>query len=150
MIERKKYNFGFALPAGHQDGNNPETTAKKELLEEVGLAIDNLERRLFMSLPNPCKREGGTYHDWTVFEATSWSGEVKASADETKSYIWMDQETIARTTKRLEDFLVSANISLTKENLPEIVRKTNEDSAWAADPGIEPPMYFIFKELKII
>ena len=37
MIERKKYNFGFALPAGHNDGMDLEQTAKKELEEEVGL-----------------------------------------------------------------------------------------------------------------
>src|SRR3989344_6505300 len=37
LIERKIYNPGFALPAGHCDGDDVEKTAKKELFEEVGL-----------------------------------------------------------------------------------------------------------------
>ena len=150
MIERKKYNFGFALPAGHQDGDDPETTAKKELFEEVGLIANAIVKKLNTRLPNPCKRDGGVYHDWTVFEATKWSGDVKLSADETKSYIWTDKAMVAQIIKRLEDFLLSAHILLTAENLPEIVKKTNEDEEWKESPGLEPPMYFLFKELKLI
>src|SRR3989344_7546233 len=79
MIERKKYPFGFALPAGHQDGDSPEKTAAKELSEEAGLMAENLEKRLEVSFNNPCRRDGGTYHDWTIFEASRWHGELKPS-----------------------------------------------------------------------
>ena len=58
MIERKKYPFGFALPAGHQDGDTPEKTAAKELSEETGLIADKLEKKLEMFFKNPCRREG--------------------------------------------------------------------------------------------
>ena len=150
MIERKKYNFGFALPAGHQDGDEPAATAKKELSEEVGLIAEVIEERVRMSLLNSCKRDGGAYHDWTVFEATRWIGKLKLSEDEVKKTFWADRETIFKIAKRLEDFAGSLGISITKENLPQIVKATNSDPLWEQSPGLEPPMYFLFKELKLI
>ena len=112
MIERKKYNFGFAIPAGHQDGDDPETTAKKELSEEVGLTAKELKEKLKITLPNPCKRERGTHHDWTVIEATEWSGAITPSADETKNYLWADKEKIAQWARQLEEFVKAENLSL--------------------------------------
>lgn len=147
MIERKKYNFGFAIPAGHQDGDDPETSAKKELSEEVGLEAEALEEKLKETLPNPCKREGGTHHEWTIMEATHWKGEVKPSTDETKQYLWADRATIARFAALLEKFVKENGLPLTKENLPAIVRATNEQSSWQDNPGLEPPMYFLFKNI---
>jgi len=37
LIERAKFPFAYAPPAGHCDGDDFEFTAKKELEEEVGL-----------------------------------------------------------------------------------------------------------------
>lgn len=152
VIERKQYNFGFALTAGHQDGDDPLTCAKKELGEEVGLNMEQGVVVLEMKLQNPCKRENGSYHDWSVVEAVKWSGDVNIVQpdDEAKSYLWVDKEAISAMVKKLEDFAKKIDVSLTKENLPEIVRKTNESPAWAQNPGLEPPMYFLFKELHII
>lgn len=103
-----------------------------------------------MSLPNPCLKRGGAYHDWNIFEATKWSGEIKLSEDETKSYIWMDREAILNLAQKLADFVGSLGLILTNENLPKIVEATNSDPAWEQNPGLEPPMCFIFKELKMI
>lgn len=150
MIERKKYNFGFAIPAGHQDGDDPETTAKKELSEEIGLIATALQEKLKISLPNPCKRTGGTYHDWTVTEAAEWVGNIKPSEDETKGYLWATKTDILQFAQNLEEFAKKKGAPITIEHLPEIVRATNEDAAWQEKPGLEPPMYFIFKKLGII
>lgn len=150
MIERKKYNFGFAIPAGHQDGDDPEITARKELSEEIGLNTDALEKKLTLTLPNPCKREGGTYHEWTIFGAKKWDGEIKPSADETKSYLWASRDQIARMVTALEEFAQLKSITLDTENLLKLVKATNEDPSWQQSPGLEPPMYFLFKELGII
>lgn len=150
MIERKKYNFGFAIPAGHQDGDNPDVTAKKELSEEIGLVATKLQGRLVLNLPNPCKREGGTHHVWHVLRAENWHGEIKPSDEETKSYIWADMSMIQALAKNLEEFSRRIGIGLEAENLPAIVRATNEDPSWAEAPGLEPPMYFLFKRLEII
>lgn len=150
MIERKKYNFGYAIPAGHQDGDDPPTTAQKELGEETGLIAEKLEPRLTLTLPNPCKRENGMYHDWTIFEAVEWLGKIKLSADETKSYLWADTEKISRFAQRLKGFAKQKGIDLVSENLPRLAKETNEDGSWQQNPGLEPPMYFLFQELGII
>lgn len=150
MIERKKYNFGFTIPAGHQDGDDPETCAKKELSEEVMLEAEEVAIKLAMTLPNPCKREGGTHHEWTMVEATHWRGEVKPSADETKQYLWASREEIARFAALLEKFAGENKIPLTKDNLPAIVKETNEQPSWQDSPGLEPPMYFLFKKLGVL
>lgn len=150
MIERKKYNFGYAVPAGHQDGDDPETTARKELSEEIGLNADTLEKKLELTLPNPCKREGGTHHVWTIFAAKEWGGNIRPSTDETKSYLWASINQIARMVIALEGFARLKSIPLDMENLLKLVRATNEDPSWQQNPGLEPPMYFLFKELGII
>lgn len=150
MIERKKYNFGFAIPAGHQDGDDPEAAARKELFEEVGVDAERLEEKLKISLPNPCKREGGTHHGWTVFEAIKWNGEIKPSADETNDYFWADPERVAELTERLEGFTGIKNVPLDLKSLPLLVGATNEDVSWRVNPGLEPPMYFLLKNLGLI
>jgi len=150
MIERKKYNFGFAIPAGHQDGDDPETTARKELSEEVGIHAKTLEKKLAETLPNPCTRDGGTHHEWTIFEATDWSGEVRPSPKETKRYLWAAESEIATMAECLEEFAQGQNIDLDLNALPRLVRATNEDPSWEKNPGLEPPMYFLFKKTGII
>lgn len=152
MIERKKYNPGFAIPAGHEDGDDPLTAARKELSEEVGLSTKGLKEMLWIGLPNPCQREGGTYHDWTVFEAINWSGEIRPSPDEVKTYFMAGREKIKKLARRLEEFAKSKEISLDVDGhgLPRLVKATNTDPAWEKNPGLEPPMYFLFKNLEII
>jgi len=152
LIERKQYNFGFALPAGHGDGDSPLVCAKKELGEEVGLTMLKGEIVLSMALPNPCNREGGTHHDWGVVEAVKWEGDVNIHQpdDEAKSYLWADERMISDIAKRLEDFASLIGTGLVPENLPQIVKATNENPAWKQSPGLEPPMYFLFKALKLI
>ena len=150
MIESKKYNFGFALPAGHCDGLSPEETAIKESSEEVGFAPSKMEKIYTATLPNACSREGGTHHGWHVFDVPEWSGELKIEPTEVKKAEWKDKNEIATLAKRLEDFVFGYDLLLTFNDLPEVVRKTNEDEAWKKSPGLEPPMYFIFKALGLI
>src|SRR5690606_38011855 len=78
-----------------------------EVYEEVGLhvpisglvkVIDN--RRV----DNRCRRPGGDYHDWTVFEAKNVAGELIPSAEETNGARWYSREelqAIAYTTLQL-------------------------------------------------
>ncbi len=148
MIERKKYNPGFALPAGHQDGNTPEDAARRELSEEVGLKAGKMKIVFTRDLPNPCKREGGSHHFWTVFEIEDWSGEVRSSEDEVKKYLWADSTAISEMARKLENFMVQNNLSF--DDFPALVRASNESEEWKADPGLEPAMYPIFKTLGLI
>lgn len=150
LIERKIYNPGFAIPAGHQDGDDAKTTAHKEVSEEVGLQIEEVQKRLVISLKNPCKRAGGSYHDWTIFEAIQWSGVVNPSEDETKGYRWISRQELQDLARRLEGFAQSEDVPLETDELPRIVQATNERKSWIDSPGLEPPMYFILKDLYIL
>ena len=147
MIERKKYNPGFAIPAGHQDGDDSRTTAMKELSEEVGLIAEELKEEFTETFQNTCKRENGTHHEWTIYTAEKYSGEIKTSEDEVKSYSWVDEETFVLLLEKLEKFVEEQNLELKIENLSEIVKRTNESDSWKNSPGLEPVMYFIFEKL---
>lgn len=148
LIERKIYNPGWALPAGHQDGAEPEKAAKNELFEEVGLTALYLRPRLIKTLQNTCKREGGTFHRWIIFTAEKWSGEPKMSEREVKNFIWADNAKITELAQMLEKFISENNLLL--EDLPALIKATNESDGWKKAPGLEPTMYVLFKDLKII
>ena len=132
LIERAKFPFGFAVPAGHVDDdisfgdetNNHEAayqkTARRELKEEVGLDAVGLELITEGRKENPCRREGGSWHYWKFYKANV-SGDIASkvvrSLDETKNVGWY-----------------------TKTQIQELA-KTNK---------LEPVMYQWFKDLKII
>jgi ADP-ribose pyrophosphatase YjhB (NUDIX family) len=133
LIERKKFPFGFAIPAGHVDGDATfEIAAKRELGEEVGLEALKLELVLDIRKENPCRREGGTWHHWKVY-TTEVSGELKRSLEETKQARWFGTEEIKGLAAKTERYL----------------RKDISEADWEANPGLEPVMYELFKELKV-
>lgn len=150
MIERKKNNFGMAIPAGHLDGDASGQGTARELKEETGIIADELTLRLEKTLPNTCKREGGTHHAWSIFEASRWHGDVRPSESEVKSYFWASPQKIRELSQKLEDLALKKKIPLTLKHLALLVKETNEDPEWISHPGLEPPMYFLFKELGII
>ena len=134
LIERAKFPFGFAIPAGHVDGDlSYEESAKRELREEVGLEAGDLKLLAEGKKENPCRREGGTWHYWKMYEVVT-TGDVKRSEDETKQVGWYTREQIEALGDKTQ-----------KYNNAEI---TEED--WGKNPGLEPIMYEWFKELKII
>lgn len=150
MIWRKKYNFGVAAPAGHEDGYSPAAAARKELKEEVGLTAKKLRKLLEIKLNNPCGRAHNQFHVWTFFEASRWSGKVKRSKDETKKYFWATPKDIRRLTDKFEGFARHKQMPLTPKNLRRIQIAANHSRSWKKNPGLEPPMYFPFKKLGII
>ena len=122
LIERKKFPFGFAPPAGHVDNaESYKKAAKKELLEEVGLTATRLSLLWEGDKDNPCRRPGGTWHAWKLYEATT-KGTIKPSQDETKSVGWFTKYEVQTLAERTE--------GLTARNAPE--------SDWRKKPGLEP------------
>ncbi|MBI2640828.1 MAG: NUDIX hydrolase [Candidatus Sungbacteria bacterium] len=150
LIERRGSNFGIAAPAGHQDGQSPAAAARKELKEEVGLAARKLVARLKIKLNNPCRRTNNQFHVWTVFEAARWQGRVKRSKDETKRYFWASPRAVKSLADKLERFARAQRIPLAQKNLRKLQMTANRSRVWKKNPGLEPPMYFLFKELGII
>lgn len=96
LIKRKKFPIAFACPAGHvDDGESFEHAAIREIHEEVGLTISNLQLVLSETFENPCRRVGGTYHEWKVYIA-EYSGEVVLATDEATGYRWASQDDLKK------------------------------------------------------
>lgn len=134
LIERKKPPFGFAAPAGHVDEHGTfEDAAKQELLEEVGLKTTELKLVLEEKRDNPCRREGGSWHYWKVYEAQA-EGETKRSEDETKQAGWYNKEQIEELSKRTEAY-ESGEIS---------------EADWEQNPGLEPVWQYWLKKLGVV
>ncbi|MDP2855884.1 MAG: NUDIX hydrolase [bacterium] len=94
LIDRKRFPLFFACPAGHlEEDEQPEAGAIREVKEEVGLDISNLQLALHERFDNLCRRQDGTWHEWWVYRA-DFSGELKASQDETKGAGWYDRDEI--------------------------------------------------------
>lgn len=134
LIERAKFPFGFAPPAGHVDGDPLfEDAARRELKEEVGLEATGLKLLFEGRKDNPCHREGGNWHYSKLYEVTT-IGEVKRSEDETKQVGFYSKEDLKLLAQKTEKFLSG---------------KTKEKE-WEDSPGLEPAWYEWLKELKII
>ena len=102
MIERAKFPFGFAIPAGHVDEDaDYEIAARRELKEEVGLGAKTLELVAEGRKEYPCRREGGTWHYWKIYQATV-EGELNRSLDETKQVGWYTKDDVNEMIKKNE------------------------------------------------
>ncbi|MDB5259438.1 MAG: hypothetical protein JWO73_646 [Candidatus Taylorbacteria bacterium] len=134
LIERANFPKGFAAPAGHVDGDATyEDAARRELEEEVGLKTDELKLVAEGKRNNPCKREGGSWHHWKVYQVEA-AGDVHRSLEETKQVNWYTIEQINAFAQKTEKY----------------VRGEIAEDAWNAAPGLEPIWYDWFKELQII
>jgi 8-oxo-dGTP pyrophosphatase MutT (NUDIX family) len=93
LIDRARFPFGLAAPAGHiDDHGGAEQAAINEVFEEVGLTIPLTGLRRVITdlrIENQCRRQGGNYHDWTVFTAENSSGTLIASNDEILESKWI-------------------------------------------------------------
>lgn len=134
LIERKKFPHGFACPAGHVDDHGSfEDAARDELREEVGLTIVGLKLLTETRKENKCRREGGDWHYWKVYEAQT-SGDLERSESETKQADWFDMNNIRKLAEKTNAYLKG--------------KVAQED--WDRSPGIEPVWLDFFEELKII
>lgn len=133
LIERKRFPFGFAPPAGHiDDFPSPEDCAVGEVEEEVGLKIESLKLVYKGRHENMCRREGGSHHYWYVYTATV-SGEIKASEDEVLSYRWCSQDDLKALRERCGEYR--------QGNIPE--------DEWQKSPGLEPVWVDILDKIDI-
>lgn len=134
LIERKKFPFGFAPPAGHVDDDPTyEVAAKRELQEEVGLDTISLKLVLEKDKPNHCRRKDGTWHHWKVYNVST-KGEVGRSEEETKQTNWFSATELRKLADRTQEYL-QGNVS---------------EASWQRRPGLELVWYEHFMDLKIL
>lgn len=155
MIFRKNYPRAWAMIAGHVDDHGTERDAiRVEVAQEGEL---NLERSAIVfrqDIDNPCKRDGGTHHEWTVFEAYDWSGIFHASTDAKKAE-WKTIAELKTLAYRTEYFIKKFNIPYTEVGLLTRAicgthQGPNEDQEWTKNPGLEAVWYYILKNLSKI
>lgn len=89
MLDRANFPYGWACPAGHIDeGETPEQAVVRETREETGLELVDFELLLHEYVTwNECA-QGVKGHDWFVFRALGWEGEIKTQDQEAKELKW--------------------------------------------------------------
>lgn len=96
LIERAKFPFGLAAPAGHVDSHSgPLEAARQELLEEVGIKVkisDLLPVITNRYIANHCRRQQGDYHVWNVYHVRVKNPRIQRSLDETNAAGWYNKE----------------------------------------------------------
>lgn len=145
LIERKKFPAGFALPAGHLDGDEFRKAGLRELAEETGIIAEELKYVLGEEVTNPCRRSGGTSHQWEVFEAVLWKGEVNRAEDETKSVEWASPERLKDLALKTESF--AKKHGLLPSNLSALTHALSSDPEWQRSPGLEPVWYHFLRTI---
>lgn len=123
LIERKKFPFGFACPAGHvDDGEEYLLAAERELEEEVGIKVGTLEMVFEGRIDNVCRRPGGSWHYWKVYKGASTDEHVSLEPTEAVSYVWADRARLMNLVERTNTYR----------------RGEISDEVWQKDPGLEP------------
>lgn len=151
MIDRYAYPQAYALPAGHSDGEPLEETALRETSEEVGIVVVEHKLVFDQTVDNPCRRPGGSYHYWQVYEATKWTGKARAG-DDAKAFFWADKERLWRLAQRTRYF--ARKYKLNYWDVGPLVRAIFGDPAnpqtdpeWVEEKGLEPVWYLILASL---
>ena len=134
LIERRKYPYGYACPAGHvDDGETYEQAAQRELREEVGLEVVHLDCVLETTVDNACRRPAGSWHRWKVYQVQT-TGELHRNLSETKNAGWFDLphiEALASKTQHYRAGIIS-------------------EQSWQEQPGLEPVWYNFLTTLGIL
>ncbi len=92
LMDRINPPPGFACPAGHVDeGEDPKNSAIRELWEETGVTVNDLEFVYEEEIPwNYCK--SATVHYWYLYKTSINSEAVILDKDEAKSIGWYTPE----------------------------------------------------------
>lgn len=88
MMDRKNPPPGFACPAGHIDeGEDPKAAAIREVYEETGIKVKDLEFVLEEEVPwNYCK--SATVHYWYLYKVSVPTEDLVFNKEESKLLAW--------------------------------------------------------------
>lgn len=146
-IKRKNFPISYAFVAGHCDGDTFEDAARKEAGEEAGIAVEETKELLTERYKNQCRRPGGSWHEWKVFEAVSWSGEPRAGSD-AQEFFWVNKEGLLALAYRTLYFAKKLNIPVA--DLANFIPAVTQDPEWQENPGLEPVWLVMLQKIGII
>lgn len=126
LLTRGRFPIGIAPPAGHIDGHgSPEQAAIDEVAEEIGvhLSLESLHKTIIRHrrVENICRRIGGDYHQWTIYQAAVAQMDLHPDPDETQGAAWYSQVAVRDLVERTRRYQLGV---------------ISEDE-WARQPGIE-------------
>ncbi len=120
LLNRQKFPYGWATPAGHIDEHGTaEQAAVDELAEETGIhiALGSLVRVINdVRKDNVCRRKGGTYHNWTVYTARTDQEPIHTNTDEARHLRWFTQEELQQLATQTRELTIH-----TKENRDDYI-----------------------------
>lgn len=109
LLERARFPLGLAPPAGHVDEHGGCIEAAiAEVCEEVGISLQPKNLIVKVSdrrVANKCRRDGGDYHDWTIYTSTVNDASLSPDPHETNGATWYTKSEIQELvtkTKRLD------------------------------------------------
>lgn len=147
LIKRENYPVSYAFVAGHLDGDTPEAGAKREAQEEVGIHTAEMRFVYRDLLDNPCKRNGGAFHQWTIFESYDWKGTLKANSDAADAF-WCSYRELYRLAQHT--FIFADKLHIFPEDLRRFTHEVSSNPAWIADPGLEPAWFVLLNRIGIL
>lgn len=106
LLERQKFPYGMACPAGHVEANETYAqAAARELAEETGLVAVSLRPVAQGKRFNRCRRPGGDWHVWWVYEAQVDEAQpLRWNADESKRLGWYAPEQVVALAQRTQAY----------------------------------------------
>ena len=101
MLDRKNPPPGFASPAGHVDeGERPKVAAIREVYEETGIELNDVEFILEEEVPwNYCRSSG--VHYWYLYKASVPTENLVFNSEEEKTLAWYTIEEIKKLNLEL-------------------------------------------------
>lgn len=139
LLKRAFFPVGYAPVAGHVDDHGSvEQAAIDEVKEEIGLVVtkEDLQPTVIAGIRfhNHCRRQGGTFHDWWVFIADHFNGDIVPDTEETKGADWYTTEEVQLLADRTADYQA----------------QMIEQQDWLANPGLEEVWVEMLRQLDVI
>lgn len=92
LLKRRKYPYKYTIPAGHlEEGENKTDAVLREIKEETGLEVGDVEEIFEGELKDKCRR-GADRHYWNLFESVIPEGEDILLNDEASEYKLVERE----------------------------------------------------------